>query len=732
VPDCEDADREASVSRLTDLLYQLRTKEPELAKDLEREVAALADRRAFGLNFERHVPEAVELPGRKVRKGDKVRILPPRGQTPQKTDETLWRVLAINRTTATASLEPLNASADGDQLPGAVTEFAIDDLVVIAEFRDPIYPGLVSTGKVERGGNKPYHTVINAENYLALETLLFTHRGKVDAIYIDPPYNTGARDWKYNNDYVEGDDLYRHSKWLAFMERRLLLAKELLNPDDSVLIVTIDEKEYLRLGLLLEQTFPDGRIQMISSVTNPKGVVRTGDFARVNEYLFFVLLGTAEVGRQPPWWAADYDDDQRQAIPWQSLRRSDIDSARHGPTYRPRQFYPIYVNRRTGVIEEIGEPIAKGVDRSTIPGKPGTDTVFPVRPDGTEIVWGVTDQTLRRLHSEGFVSSGNRTPDKPQIWSIKYLTSGRASDVREGRAEVIGRNTDGSVVAEYPSERAKMPPNQWHHSSHNAQHYGTLVNQALIPGRRFPFPKALYAVEDCLRLVVADRPDAVVLDYFAGSGTAAHAVMRLNKQDGGRRQSISVTNNEVAADEQKVLRDKGLRPGDAEWERWGICEYITKPRIGAAITGRTPDGEPVKGDYKFTDEFPMAKGFEENVEFFTLTCEAPLRVASNREFDKVAPLLWMRAGSYGRRIDDVSTGWDVADAYGVLADLDQTEAFLKAIAGAGDDLTVAFIVTDEDRLFESVARELPEHVEPVRLYEAYLRNFEIESGRGAL
>ena len=152
---------------------------------------------------------------------------------------------------------------------------------MVAEFRDPIYPGLVSTGKVERGGDKPFHTVINAENFHALQALLFTHRGKVDCIYIDPPYNTGAKDWKYNNDYVEGDDLYRHSKWLAFMERRLLLAKELLNPDDSVLIVTIDEKEYLRLGLLLEQIFPEARIQMVSSVIKPAGHRAEPEFRRV-------------------------------------------------------------------------------------------------------------------------------------------------------------------------------------------------------------------------------------------------------------------------------------------------------------------------------------------------------------------------------------------------------------------------------------------------------------------
>jgi adenine-specific DNA-methyltransferase len=128
----------------------------------------------------------------------------------------------------------------------------------------------------------------------------------------------------------------------------------------------------------------------------------------------------------------------------------------------------------------------------------------------------------------------------------------------------------------------------------------------------------------------------------------------------------------------------------------------------------------------------MADGFAENVEFFTLTYEAPLRVASNREFARIAPLLWMRAGSRGRRIDNISKRWEVADAYAVLADLDHTEAFLKAVAGAGDSIAIAFIVTDEDRLFESVAQELPDHVEPIRLYESYLRNFEIESGRGSL
>lgn len=120
----------------------------------------------------------------------------------------------------------------------------------------------------------------------------------------------------------------------------------------------------------------------------------------------------------------------------------------------------------------------------------------------------------------------------------------------------------------------------------------------MTPGHRFPFPKSLYAVEDALRFFVLDKPNAVVLDFFAGSGTTAHAVMRLNRQDGGRRRSIMVTNNEVSDEEARALRGQGYRPGDPEWEALGICEYITKPRIQAAITGQTPSGTPITGDYK--------------------------------------------------------------------------------------------------------------------------------------
>ena len=218
------------------------------------------------------------------------------------------------------------------------------------------------------------------------------------------------------------------------------------------------------------------------------------------------------------------------------------------------------------------------------------------------------------------------------------------------------------------------------------------------------------------------------MDFFSGSGTTAHAVMRLNRQDAGRRQCISVTNNEVAADEQKSLRTQGLRPGDAAWEQLGICDFITKPRVAAAITGKTPDGEPIKGDYKFTDEFPMAEGFEENAEFFTLTYEAKSAVNHNLAYARIAPMLWLRAGARGRRIDKLPAGgWAVADTYALLISVDAATPFIDAISAVGG-LRVADIVTDDDRRFQAIAKRLPKGVEPVRLYESYLTNFSFANG----
>lgn len=705
------------MSRITDLISQAKAKDAQLGADLEREFKVLSARLPFGLNFERHRPEAVELPLRPIRKGDKVRVLPERGST-KKGEPRLWQVKAIHKAKKIADLERLGAAEAETQ---SVMQ---DDLVVVAEFRDTIYPGMVSTGNVQRGGDKPFHTVINGENYHVLKALTYTHRGQIDAIYIDPPYNTGAKDWKYNNDYVEGDDLYRHSKWLAMMERRLQVAKELLNPADSTLIVTIDEKEYLRLGLLLDQIFPEARIQMVSSVISPKGSARRGLFSRADEYIFFALFGNAYVGASTTDMLRDAASNSAP-VRWKSLLRSAGNGLR---TARPNLFYPLIFDKETGGFVSAGAILPITVDRKTVKPPNGTVLVWPLGEDGRELTWSLGRDTMLANHKKGYVRFGpwdevSRTP--------YYLTSGQIKDIENGVGQfsVAGKDQDGALVLTYgDAGRQYQPLTVWNRVSHSATEHGTGTVKAMIPGRNFPFPKSLYAVEDAIRFFVANKPEAVILDFFSGSGTTAHAVMRLNRQDGGRRQCISVTNNEVAADEQKSLREKGLRPGDAEWEQHGICDYITKPRVAAAITGKTPDGKPIVGNYKFTDEFPMAEGFAENAEFFTLTYEAKNAVNHNLAYARIAPLLWLRAGACGGRIDKLpAKGWAVADTYGLLTEVDQATPFIKAVNKAVG-LRIAYIVTDDDRRFQAIAKRLPDGVEPVRLYESYLSNFSFANG----
>jgi adenine-specific DNA-methyltransferase len=175
----------------------------------------------------------------------------------------------------------------------------------------------------------------------------------------------------------------------------------------------------------------------------------------------------------------------------------------------------------------------------------------------------------------------------------------------------------------------------------------------------------------------------VVLDFFGGSGTTTHAVARLNRQDGGRRQSILVTNNEVSAAEAEELRSRGLQPGDEEWEAMGIFEHVTRPRITAAITGSTPEGEPVKGSYKFIDEFPIAEGFDENVQFFELTYLDPELVELDTAFSAIAPLLWLRAGGrgliLGENLDAAGRRKPYAwtEHYGVLFNPDRWRGFVE-------------------------------------------------------
>ena len=506
------------------------------------------------------------------------------------------------------------------------------------------------------------------------------------------------------------------------MERRLKLAKQLLNPNDSVLIVTIDEKEYLRLGLLLESLFPDSSIEMVTSVISAKGVARFGQFSRVEEYLYFVRIGNSKVQLAN----GNMLDDRKNAadkigkdVDWLGLRRREP-TARRGA--RANQFYPIFIDEADKIIS-IGDPIPDDVDRSSVPCPVGTYAVWPLRPNGEEGIWGITPETAKRDLKYGYIRASVSKRKGVKSITIKYLAEGTVKAIEKGDISIIGRNSDGSVIGKYKSAKGVIPKKVWNRESHNAETYGSLVIGALLPGRRFPYPKSLYAVEDSIRLFIANKPNALVVDFFSGSGTTAHAVMRLNHQDGGRRRSISVTNNEVSEDESKKLTKRGLRQGDPEWEALGICQYVTKPRVTAAITGKTPEGDSIKGDYKFTDEFPMADGFEENAVFFDLTYEDPDAVELGVAFEEIAPLLWLRAGSRGSIIKHEQPGFAMADAYAVLFDFASVGAFIDAVK-QNANIGCAYVITDDTARYASVKAQLP-GLDVVRLYENYLQSFKI-------
>ncbi|MBL8778275.1 MAG: hypothetical protein JNK12_20220 [Acidimicrobiales bacterium] len=475
-----------------------RVDDAALRADLRTHIDRLRSKRSFGLVFESHLPERVRLPEHPVRVGASVAL---RDDPKSATYEVLG-VDAGRAAVRTVRHPDGSRLSPEEQAESVVEAHPVEDLVVISDFGDPIYPGLRRLGSADRGGDKPAHVVVKGENHHVLSALQFTHAGKVDCIYIDPPYNTGARDWKYDNDYVDDTDAYRHSKWLAFMERRLLLAKELLNPAASVLIVTIDEKEYLRLGLLLEQVFPSARTQMVSSVVNRKGVPRKQGFARADEYLFFTFIGDTP----PAVHTNDMLSDPRpqpssgDLVTWVGLRRRGSEWRRSD---RPGSFFPLYVDAETGEVVDAGEPLSIDTPRSAVPERAGCLTVWPVNSKGEESRWQLSPANVMRLRSDGFLRSRLQ---KSGGVTVEYLSDGQRQQIGDGRIVVEGRHESGAVIVRHVGSKVQQAKSVWNLDAHGATAYGTQMIPALLPGRAFPYPKSLYAVEDFPPLLRRRQP----------------------------------------------------------------------------------------------------------------------------------------------------------------------------------------------------------------------------------
>ena len=566
------------MAALDDLIQQI--KDPELRDRIQKEADSLLKQKKFGLVFEDHLPECTPLYDVPIKR---------RSQVALKTGEVndIYRVDKIVGDQAECVHE---VSHETVTLP-------LKDLVVVAKFGDPIFPCLKQLDSVcNAPDSNLWHTLIEADNYHALQLLRYLYAGKVDCIYIDPPYNTGAKDWKYNNDYVDGNDSYRHSKWLSMMQKRLSLAKDLLNPKDSVLIVTIDEKEYLHLGCLLEEMFKDVRMQMVSSLINSGGVARDKQFSRTDEYIFIIEIGEANptpLNLSDEWTTKA--DVRTTKISWRQLSRSGSNSTRK---HSPGCFYPIFVSLDGSHIVSIGEPLKKDGDRNEVIAPEGTIAIFPMHMDGTEGCWQLSPKSLKEAITNGYVRLGRFT----QLgMSITYLNRKEIEKVNSDGVLVLGRRSDNSLIIDDGNYvRKSIPGTQWRINSHNALIGGTNVLKNVFGEGRFSYPKSLYAVHDVLRFFVANKPNALIVDFFAGSGTTLHAVNLLNAEDGGSRRCIMVTNNEVSAAEATSLSAQGFQPGDEEWEKLGIARYVNWPRTKCSIQGVDVNDTPISGEYLTT------------------------------------------------------------------------------------------------------------------------------------
>ncbi len=627
-----------------------------LRATVEREVALLRGSRKFGLVFDRHLPESVRLIGHPIRPGVKVAL-----RDESSADE--WRVVGFaDRSRQSVLLD------DESTRP-------VDELVVVREFGEPIHPGLEPVERIQRADDDaPWHTVINGENFHALQLLRETHRGQVDLIYIDPPYNTGNDGWIYNDKFVLDADRAKSSKWLSFMERRLAIARDLLKPT-GVIIVAIGDDEHHRLRMLMDQVFGVGNF-----VGNLVWQGGGSFFARHHAGGVDYMLVYGRDAEAVPGF-----HDVKPMAPEMLALVADRLAAGSTPADAQRELRAFIRANRDAIASGLAgfnsvDPEGRVFDTADITNRmyrpnlkyPITDPETGIEYQPPENGWTLERTVVDRMLADGLVVFGGRFPRGKKLLS-KYLTE--------------------MPIPTFTSFRSRA-----------TAHLNGLLGES-----RFPNPKDHEVLIRWFRMTAPK--DALVLDFFVGSGSAAEAVIQLNAEDGGTRQSIVVTNSEVGSNTARALRRDGHHPGDPEWEEKGVFEYVTRPRISTVVTGARPDGSE------------YSEGLEANVEFLKLTYLDPGAVRRGQEFVSVAPILWLESGARGERIDgDPGTGWALTDTYGVLFDVDAINPFVQAAEEREPDRV--YVVSDSPAQVRAVAERLPSSVETVALYDDYLRRFE--------
>ncbi len=393
---------------------------------------------------------------------------------------------------------------------GLVWEEKPEEVVELCKTKLPVLKE-VKSKEIMTDKAKPVNLLIEGDNYHALSVLNYTHAKKVDAIYIDPPYNTGASDWKYNNNFVDAEDPYRHTKWLSFINHRLLLAKNLLK-EDGIICVTVDDYEVPRLLMLMEVVFGESNhLGTVVIRNNPAGRSTTKGISITHEYaLFFGKTNKSEVGRLDRTQVQKDRYDEKDEVgfyEWVNFRKPG--SIR---SESPKMFYPIFASKESVRIPKMrwDERAEKWVLLEEQ--KRDEQILFPIDEDGKERRWRFGVERVRKEVSE--------LKTKIQKGKLHIYVKGRL-------------NNEGI-----------LPMTWWDKKEYSSTAYGTnLLKDMFSELQVFSYPKSLYAVMDCIK-VMTGKDDALIVDFFAGSGTTGHAVLELNKINGGRRSFIICTNNE--------------------------------------------------------------------------------------------------------------------------------------------------------------------------------------------
>lgn len=687
------------MAAIDDLIAQIEDK--ALRNRLKSEFERLTKGKKFGLVFEDHLPELTPAYSSPIRKGC---IVAMRGRNLIDT----WRVLSVSKGKALC----MNTAK------GNKKEIAVDDLVVVRRFGEAIFPSLIPIDRVKNGDdNAPWHTLIEADNYHALQLLEYLYAGQVDCIYIDPPYNTGDKSWRYNNDYVDENDSWRHSKWLSFMSRRIQFAERLLTRD-GVLIVTIDEHEVHNLGLLLREKLLSVRdIQMVTIVNNTAGSMSPGKFSRAEEYAFFCFFGKSK----PSPMKTDLLSD---SVPitqfWFPLFRSRGLNDR--PSKRPNLVYPIAVNPDSLSIVAVGRSLKERIDTGEVSGnldlwKPdptelidGFPVVWPVLDTGEVTTWQVNSTTLQTLYSDGFIRVRKSLKDNEyRPYTLSYIKSGNRKKIINGEVAIADREANGTLIL-YTGARTTIPKSTWRVPAHDARQYGTTMLRAIVGHTSFTYPKSPYATADALKCVIADKKDALVLDFFAGSGTTLQSLLMLNSLDGGNRRGILVTNNEVSEEAAKVLAEIGHSPGQAEWEKNGICQSITWPRSKYTILGKRDDGSQLDDEY-FTGKSLQKEQPRRFYQIGFTSTDALTTAAKKRQL--VALIDGIPQSEVKKESAFVVSEKHSAS---ILFDESQTDAWLEALDDQ-EHITNFYIITASKTTFDDIKARINDLLGPMIVTE---------------